>query len=354
LRAFDIARELFSRERIAERIAAVREAEAQVQRCEAEHRAAEVQVPWWERAAFFHDTAREVAADEARGRLVAARARLGQARAEQDEAVRELGAEVPFVPLLFRIESIVSALVADGSIGRTLSSGTGAARELDSIADEVFALWAPGVDVSRLVARLRADEPNPDERALGPVATDDRRVWKPVDADECYQRTRQAALARGELARAREELGEATLERDRVRAHLVSLERQAGVFGRVIESGDHRRPLADASAALSIEEQRVFDAVDGIHLAVARAMCAHPPVWIGLAARAASAALRAVHDAFEWTVGSSGEFVRVPSAYMRAAVLRASSSYARRATSRSTGSRPSSGPAGAARRRGSG
>lgn len=324
MHALDVAERLLDEHRVPERVAAVVEAEGEVWRLQHELARAARGVSFWDRVAFWHDSDEEKLAASADERLAEAGARAAEARRRRDEAVEACAAQSPPVEVVFRIESAVHRVLADPHVGRTAERGEVAIAQLDAIAADVFARWAPGTDVAQTIDRLLSDRDLAAVgRSVGRLATDPALGWAPMAPDELYARAAHEVIGRGELAKVRAQLDALHVRREQLVEAVAALRASVGVIDALIPGSITREEIErdHHQAKLSSTEQAIVRAFEGAQHAVVQALSAHPVIWLALACRAAAASLRAVSPRYESVIGAHGGLTQVPSAYCRAAAL---------------------------------
>lgn len=292
---------------------------------EQERASVAAQVPWWERAAFFRDSPDELRAAWLADQETVARRALDEASVAVERAVAAAVEELPVLGVATRVERLVARSLADPSLGLGGAGDEAAARELTSIADDVGALWVPGID-ARAVLEAVADD---DRRAaaaavaLGEPRRDPRLGWAPITPDELIARA-AGALRSTAFATLRASLHREASEHAALASRLRELRRSAGTLevmtGRNLDA--HHAALA-VEAALPREHAELVAAFESFDHALLAALGAFPPMRLALAAQRAAGVLEArLHVAEPW-LDAGGAMVLAPSPRYRALFLAA-------------------------------
>ncbi|HHH28250.1 MAG TPA: hypothetical protein ENK57_07890, partial [Polyangiaceae bacterium] len=316
------AREIIERHDVTPRLEALRHATARRRRLEVQLAAAEARVPWTDRALFFHTTPDEARAAELERALARSAQHERQARVECAAALAICAETCPPIGVVSRVEAVVAELLGDPAIGRDHSAHRPSADVLDVIASDVLGRWAPGVDLGVMIESLhRLTDAAPRAR-IGPIAQDDRLGIAPMGAEELFARAAAELAHRGSLRSAREGFRWARRERARLLARLHELEAEVGFLDRLNPFDTPAETAREQQgAALRAQDERVWHAYEATDHAVVLALSQHPMIWLSLACRGASVALRALAPVRESVLGPDGAPQPIPSSYGRGIVL---------------------------------
>ncbi len=264
-------------------------------------------VGFWDRLNPL-DSDRELSAESAR---VEAESRRGEYDALVVLAEQELVRRDDFVPLgvVFRIEWLIDRVLTDRRVGIAQQESHNTAIELDAVANDLAAVWAPGVNLSVVARRLADDAARQAVRGkrLDPPAEHWKFGWAPLSETELFKRVGQALDAGDDLGAAAAALAREQLE-SVTAAHELQRAAASGTSG--------AQDLERLRASLAREEGESQWAEEWVRLAVRRAFAVHPVLRLHNALRSAAAAARAVGAA-----SVADESAPAPAAPLRVVLL---------------------------------
>lgn len=291
----------------AQLLSRLRAASASMHQAQARAFATGGRVGFWDRLNPL-DSDRELNAEAARSE---ADLRRGEYDALAVLAEQELARREDFVPLgvVFRIEWLIDRVLANRSVGRLQQESDSAATELDAIASNLAAVWAPGVNLSVVAKRLGDDAARQAVRGarLDPPAEHWKFGWAPLSETEIFARVAQA-LDAGEDLRA----AAAALAREQSESVTAAHELQRAVAVSTSDAQDVER----LRASLAREEGESQWAEEWVRLAVRRAFAVHPVLRLHHALRSAAAAARTAGAA-----SAADEIAFAPAAPLRVVLL---------------------------------
>jgi hypothetical protein len=182
-------------------------------------------IPFWDRVVFFKDTPDEARLGEVEERSEELEAELERLRGELEQALDLVAEAYPPFALARAVERVqrrVSGLEVEGWVFKDVDGEGELAEEVDALGAQVLELYAPDLDLDRLLETLADVDACRQSAEDAPASFDEhgRLGWEPASGAQVI-RAAAARLLKGDFAAMRGRAGELEQERTRLEAELA-------------------------------------------------------------------------------------------------------------------------------------